>query len=239
MTDERQRVLERWKTIRWWRTVSTVLQHNAVNLTEFVRGRIDQLDEAWEARFEEAAERLTSFVAGLGREQLGTTSDATFLRVAEKYRRRELRAMVMAHLATEMVAKARARAAPILEALAELDPDDHRAALAVGDLPGFDESTRSLLPNGIASAAAGAVDEAVESRSTAPVDELMARIGVSRVDNEFRNLLAFDEATVAHRLEQAIALRSTTIDLRGDEPVVRLPETDAPIVTRHSRAAQG
>jgi hypothetical protein len=237
--DNRLSAIERWRRVRWWRGISPVLQHNPTNLVAFIEGRIDELDEAWDRRFEEASERLDSFVTGLERDQLGAPTDETFGKVAEKFRRRELRALLMAHLATEVVAKAQARAKPMLDALEAMDPDDHRSALAVGDLPAFDEFTKTLLPNGTVAAAGWAVDESAQSRSMRAVDDLIADIGVARVDDEFRNLLSFASDAVAHRLESELARRTTTIDLRGDEPEIQLADTDEPLVTRsESRIAQ-
>lgn len=232
--------LERIKAVRWWRSISGVLQHNANNLRTFILDRVEELDAAWDVRFEEASDRLSSFVTALERDQMGAPTDSTFLKVAEKFRRRELRALLIAHLAAEAVATAQARARPILDALAELDPDDCAAALGVGDLAGFDDFSRALFPDRIVSSVGQAVDEAVEIRSMGPVDAATARAGLSRVDDEFRNLLAFDGAAVAYRLEQEISRRTTTIDLRGDNPLVRLPDRDTPNVNRSgSRAAPG
>jgi hypothetical protein len=237
--NDRMSAIERWRRVRWWRGVSPVLQHNPSNLTDFIERRIDELDAAWDERFEEASERLDAFVTGLDRDQLGDRTAGTFVKVAEKFRRRELRALLMAHLATEMVAKSKARAEPLLAALAAMDPDDHRAALAAGDLPAFDHFTTSLFPNGTVAAAGWAVDEAVESRSMQAVDSLITEIGVARVDDEFRNLLSFDADAVANRLERELQRRTTTIDLRGDEPAIHLADTDEPLVTRpESQAAQ-
>lgn len=231
--------LDRWRHVRWWRSVSPVLQHNARNLTDFVEGRIAEVDDAWDERFEDASDRLQAFVAGLDRGQLGDPSNGTFTNVAEKFRHRELRALLIAHLATEMVSTVRARAKPLLDALEALDPDDHNAALGVGDLKGFDEFTAGLMPDGIVASATLAVDESVRSRSMRPVDDLLTDIGVSRVDDEFRNLLSFDSAAVAKRLERELARRTTTIDLRGDDPEIQLADTDEPLVSRpESQTAQ-
>lgn len=232
--------IERIKAVRWWRSVSGVLQHNANNLRTFITDRVDELDAAWDVRFEEASNRLSSFVTALERDQMGAPTHSTFLKVAEKFRRRELRALLTAHLAAEAVATVQARARPILDALAELDPDDCSSALGAGDLAGFDDFSRALFPERIVSSVGQAVDEAVETRSMEPVDALTAGAGLSRVDDEFRNLLAFDSAAVAYRLEQEISRRTTTIDLRGDRPLVQLPDIDTPIISRsESRASPG
>jgi hypothetical protein len=230
--DNRVSAIERWRRVRWWRTISPVLQHNPVNVVAFIEHRIQELDAAWDERFEEVSDRLNAFVIQLERDQLGAPTDHTFAKVAEKFRRRELRAMLVAHLATEMSTKVRARAKPMLDALEALDRDDHKAALLVGDLPSFDEFTRNLFPNGTVAAAGWAVDEAVESRSMNTVDSLIADIGVARIDDEFRNLLSFDSTAVALRLERELARRTTTIDLRSDEPQIHLPDTDEPLVSR-------
>lgn len=226
--------VERWRAERWWRSVAPALQASPTNVSEHVRTSLSELDAAWEQRCTETSELVTGFVAALEPEQLGASDSERFLRIAEKHRWRELRALLVSHLATEIVTRMEAAAEPLLDELERVQLFGHQPALMAGDLPGFHRTCVSLGPDLVIPGAYGSLVEAIDARSVDTVDAYLEAREIPPVDGELRTLLESDEDASAHRLVRALSLRAApqsrvVVDLMGVEPMVELTAHHEPM----------
>lgn len=216
-----------WRARRWWRSVSPSAQPTPSALAGHVRARIAALDDAWEERCTETSELVTGFVDDLDTLDLGPPKGERFLSIAQKLRWRELRALLISHVATEVVARVRREAEPLLDELERVQPSDHSRALSVGDLPAFDRMSAELYPDDLVPAVYQALVDAIDRREPGPVDSLIAIHGLPGVDGELQSLLKADRSTTGSRLERSLSLRPNgvprvVLDLVGVEPMIEL-----------------
>lgn len=216
---------------RWWRSVSRTLQPTAPVLVDHVHGRVAGLSEAWDRKCGETSDLVTVFVGSLHADDLTDPSVEQFLRVAEKLRWRELRALLVSHMAAEIVDRAEQAARPLLDELERISLFEHRSALLAGDLAGFDAMCSRSMPAEVIPAAYGALVRAIDERRSTPVDTFLGELHLPPVDDELTSLLNGDRAAVVRRLEQALAVRArsperTVLDISSGEPVLELPRPE-------------
>lgn len=216
---------------RWWRSVSRTLQPTAPVLVEHVNGRVAELSEAWDRKCAETSDLVTVFAGSLHADDLTGPSTEQFLRVAEKLRWRELRALLVSHMAAEIVDRAEEAARPLLDELERISLFEHRPALLAGDLAGFDATCSQWMPAAVIPAAYGALVRAIDEQRSTPVDTLLGELHLPPVDDELKSLLNGDRSAVVRRLEQAMAVRARSpervvVDISSGEPVVELPKPE-------------
>ncbi len=226
--------VERWRSQRWWRSVSPALRPSATNVAEHVQTTLSDLDAAWEQRCTETSELVTGFVAALEPDQLGPSDNERFLQIAEKHRWRELRALLVSHLATEIVTRMEVAARPLLDELERIQLFGHRPALMAGDLPDFHRTCMSLAPEMVIPGAYETLVKAIDARSADTVDAYLQIHEIPSVDGELRTLLESDVEASAHRLVRALSLRATpqsrvVVDLVGVEPMIELADHHEPV----------
>jgi hypothetical protein len=216
---------------RWWRTVSRTMQPTAPVLSTHIASRVSGLAEAWDEKCTETSDLVTVFVAGLSADELGDHSADRFGRVAEKLRWRELRALLVSHLASEITENAQKSAQPLIDELERIGLFDHRPALLAGDLAGFDHMCTSRMPALVVPGAYSALVRAIDEGRAAPVDSFLDGVGVMPVDQELRTLLNGDQTAIARRLDQALAVRRkpvpgparVVLDISADDRGVEVP----------------
>lgn len=193
-----------------------------------------RLDQRWDDRCTETSELVTGFLAAIDPDDLAERDDESVDRMAEKLRWRELRALLVSHLATEVVTRAEAEARPLLDELERVDLFDHREALTSGDLPSFDRACDRALPRALIPDAYQALVEAIDTRSPAPVDEFLGSQDLPAIDAELRSLLEADDGSTRRRFERSLVLRKSptprvVVDMSGSDAVIDLTESHDPV----------
>ncbi len=224
--------VERWRSQRWWRSVAPALRPTSTNVADHVRATLSDLDAAWEQRCTETSELVTGFIGALEPEQLGSSDSERFLRIAEKHRWRELRALLVSHLATEIVTRMEVAAQPLLDELERVQLFGHQPALMAGDLPDFHRTCMGLAPEMVIPGAYESLVKAIDARSTDSVDAYLQTHEISSVDGELRTLLESDDEASALRLVRALRTAPQSrvvVDLVGVEPMIELAEHHEPV----------
>jgi hypothetical protein len=214
---------------------------------------MEGLGDAWDRKCTETSELVTSFVASLRTADLGDSGSEQRVRVAEKLRWRELRALLVSHLATEIMERAWESARPLLDELERISLFEHRQALLAGDLPAFDRFCDQSMPTEVIAGAYSALVRAIDEGSAVPVDTFLEDMSLPPVDDELRGLLDGDVDAAMGRLDQALSVRPRlipnpgvlTVDITTGEPVVEVPVGAEPPRDigeppwKHSGAADG